>query len=69
MASIALVSVEDFLRVRQHIANLLKEDSSTQPATRIRQAENLMKAGVIDVAQVAADLHPTDQVAEDTEEA
>lgn len=52
------ITVPEFVQVRQHIANLLKENSSTQISTRIRQAENLLMAGVIDVQAVLDELAP-----------
>lgn len=52
------ITVPEFVKVRQHIANLLKENSSTQISTRIRQAENLLMAGVIDVQAVLDELAP-----------
>lgn len=52
------ITVPEFVKVRQHIANLLKENSQTQAPTRIRQAENLLMAGVIDVAAVLDHLTP-----------
>lgn len=52
------ITVPEFIKVRQHVANLLKENSSTQISTRIRQAENLLTAGVIDVQAVLDHLTP-----------
>jgi len=52
------ITVPEFVKVRQHIANLLKENSSTQLPTRIRQAENLLMAGVIDVQAVLDEIAP-----------
>lgn len=53
------ITVPEFVKVRAHVAGLLKENSSTQLPTRIRQAENLLMAGVIDVPAVLAHLTPT----------
>lgn len=65
------VTVPEFVKVRQHIANLLKDNSSTQISTRIRQAENLLMAGVIDVPAVLDDLAPKPgpELPEDDEDA
>lgn len=52
------ITVPEFVRVRQHISNLLKENSQTQAPTRIRQAENLLMAGVIDVESVLKSFEP-----------
>lgn len=52
------VSVTDFLRIRDHIAALLSRDSQTQRPTRIRQAENLMTAGVIDIEATLESIRP-----------
>lgn len=70
------ITVPEFVKVRQHIANLLKENSQTQAPTRIRQAENLLMAGVIDVAAVLDHITPkplspeidTDQAIADAED-
>jgi len=55
------ITVPEFVRVRQYIANLLKENSQTQAPTRIRQAENLLMAGVIDVKSTLDKLAPEQQ--------
>ena len=52
------ITVPEFMKVRRHIASLLRENSSTQEPTRIRQAENLLAAGVIDVPAVLEALSP-----------
>lgn len=59
------ITVPEFVKVRQHVANLLKENSSTQLPTRIRQAENLLMAGVIDVQAVLEHLKPAKPSDED----
>lgn len=56
--SFQTITVPEFIKVRQHIANLLKENSTTQEPTRIRQAENLLSAGVIDIQAVLDHLSP-----------
>lgn len=60
------ITVPEFLQVRQHVAELLKANSSTQISTRIRQAENLLQAGVIDILNVLEKLKP-DPPVEDTD--
>lgn len=64
----AQITVDEFLRVRAHVASLLKEGSTTQPATRIRQAENLMQAGAIDVTAVLEKIRPEADTATPTED-
>ncbi|MDF2506337.1 MAG: hypothetical protein K0Q52_196 [Microbacterium sp.] len=64
------VTVEEFLWVREKVAQALKEDSSTQVPTRVRQAENLMRDGFIDMAAVLERRNPTtpaEQPADPTE--
>lgn len=46
------ISVDQFLAIRELIAEKLKENSSTQKPTRIKQAEELLKAGYIDITGV-----------------
>lgn len=46
------ITVPEFLFVRQYVADYLKKDSDTREPTRIRQAETLMGAGIIDIASV-----------------
>lgn len=48
------ITVPEFLFVRQFVADWLKKDSDTREPTRIRQAETLMGAGIIDVPAVLA---------------
>lgn len=45
----APVTVEEFLAIRERVAEVLKESSQTQKPTRIRQAEDLMRNGLIDI--------------------
>lgn len=63
------ITVPEFIKVRQHVANLLKENSSTQISTRIRQAENLLTAGVIDVQAVLDHLAPKPEPEIDVQQA
>lgn len=46
------ITVEQFLEVREVLAEKLKESSTTQKPTRIKQAEELMKAGYVDIGAV-----------------
>lgn len=53
------ITVTEFLEVRQYVAARLRDASpQSKSDTRIRQAEHLMGAGIIDVQAVIAKLHP-----------
>lgn len=54
----AQITVEQFLQVREHVAEALKEGSQTQKPTRVRQAEHLMQLGIIDIPAVLEILTP-----------
>lgn len=62
LVSTMQITVPEFLQVRQYIANLLKENSQTQGPTRIRQAENLLSAGVIDIEAVLESFKPAPEI-------
>lgn len=62
------ITVPEFVKVRRHIASLLRENSSTQEPTRIRQAENLLAAGVIDVPAVLVALSPQIEADDESEQ-
>ena len=49
------VTVEEFLYVREVIAEKLKEAGSSQKPTRLRQAEELLAAGCIDIPTVLSE--------------
>lgn len=54
----AQITVDEFLAVREHVAEALKEGSQTQKPTRVRQAEHLMQLGLIDIPAVLRTLRP-----------
>lgn len=62
------ITVPEFMKVRHHIASLIRENSSTQEPTRIRQAENLLAAGVIDVPAVLVALSPQIEADDESEQ-